>query len=90
MGCLGYRCGSWIPLPSGTRQNVYDHFYLFHFIVLNKVIQFLLTDVEDEPFVPIANHVVQIGIDGLKPDCIKNAPGGAPNILGRLSSVRIL
>ena len=39
---------------------------------------------EEEPLLPIANHVVHIGIDGLRPDCIGLAPGGAPNILQRL------
>ena len=35
---------------------------------------------EDLPKLPIANHMVLIGIDGLRPDCIAGAPGGAPNI----------
>ena len=35
---------------------------------------------------PIAHHVVHIGIDGLRPDCIELAPGGAPNLLSRFTS----
>lgn len=34
----------------------------------------------------VAKHVLHIGIDGLRPDCIPNAPGGAPNILQRIGS----
>ena len=35
---------------------------------------------------PYASHVVHIGIDGLRPDCIELAPGGAPNMLTRFRS----
>lgn len=38
----------------------------------------------EEPMQPTANHVVHIGIDGLKADCIELAPGGAPNMLQRM------
>ena len=34
----------------------------------------------------IAKHVVHIGIDGLRPDCMNNAPGGNPNIMGRIAA----
>ena len=34
----------------------------------------------------IANHVVHIGIDGLRPDRIELAPGGSPNLLKRFRS----
>ena len=32
----------------------------------------------------MAHHVIHMGIDGLRPDCIELAPGGAPNMLTRL------
>ena len=34
---------------------------------------------------PIARHIVHIGVDGLRPDCMNNAPGGNPNMMTRIA-----
>ena len=34
---------------------------------------------------PLARHVLHIGIDGLRPDCMPNATSGLPNMLRRLA-----
>ncbi len=44
----------------------------------------LLGTHEDEPLQLLAHHVVHIGIDGLRPDCIFDAPGGALNFKKRM------
>ena len=44
-----------------------------------------LGESEDEPLKPLAHHVVHIGIGGLRPDCIYDAPGGAPNLRKRMA-----
>ena len=47
-------------------------------------ITFLLGTHKDEPLQVLAHHVVHIGIDGLRPDCIFDAPGGALNFKKRM------
>ncbi|CAH1792115.1 unnamed protein product [Owenia fusiformis] len=43
--------------------------------------------VQSKPKNAIVNHVVHIGIDGLKPACITNSSTGSPNILHRLGKM---
>ena len=40
---------------------------------------------EDVQRPPLAKHVLHIGIDGLRPDCMVDATSGLPNIMGRLA-----
>ena len=40
---------------------------------------------EDVQRPPLAKHVLHIGIDGLRPDCMIDATSGLPNIIGRLA-----
>ena len=40
---------------------------------------------EDVQRPPLAKHVLHIGIDGLRPDCMVDATSGLPNIMGRIA-----
>ncbi len=45
------------------------------------------TGTGSQPKLPVVRHVLQLGIDGLKPSCMLDAPGGASNIMSRLAKL---
>ena len=47
--------------------------------------KFILGEEQNEQRYPLARHILHIGIDGLRPDCMPNATSGMPNMLDRLA-----
>ena len=57
--------------------------YMYVMYILYFEVALIILQVMDKLVLMLTMHVVHIGIDGLRLDCIELAPGGAPHLLTR-------